>query len=55
MPASTENVTVMFKNIVCLVTDFDEYPLISAKLPILIDGCFIVTFQEQSKEAIERR
>jgi hypothetical protein len=37
------------------LTDFDEYPLISAKLPILMDGCFLIIFQEQSKETIERR
>jgi hypothetical protein len=53
--ASIENATVMFKNIVCLLTDFDEYPLISAKLPILSDGCFVIIFQEHSKETIERR
>jgi hypothetical protein len=55
MSASTGNVTVMFKNIVGLLTDFDEHLLISAKLPILMDGCFVITFQEQSKETIERR
>jgi hypothetical protein len=48
MPASTENITVTFKNIVCLWTDFDEYPLTFAELPIIMDGCFVVTFQEQS-------
>jgi hypothetical protein len=37
------------------LSDFDDYPLISAKLPILMDACFIVTFQEQSKETIQRR
>jgi hypothetical protein len=26
-----------------------------AELPILTDGCFVVTFQEQSKETTERR
>jgi hypothetical protein len=37
--ASTENITVMFKNIVCLLLDFDHYLLISAKLPILTHAC----------------
>jgi hypothetical protein len=55
MSGGTGNATVMFKNIVCLLTDFDEYPLISAELPILMDGCFLIIFQEQSKETIERR
>jgi hypothetical protein len=53
--ASTENVTVMFKNVVCLLSDSDDHPLISAKLPILTDACLIVTFQEQSNESIQRR
>jgi hypothetical protein len=53
--ASTENATVMFENFVCLLTDFDEHPLISAELPILTDGCFVIIFQEQSQETIERR
>jgi hypothetical protein len=53
--ASTENVIVMLKIIVCLLLDFDHYPLISAKLPILMYACFIVTFQEQSKKTIQRR
>jgi hypothetical protein len=53
--ASTENVTVMFKNMICFLSDSDDHPLISAKLPILTDACFIVTFQEQSNESIQRR
>lgn len=36
-------------------SDSDDHPLISAKLPILTAACFIVTFQEQSNESIERR
>jgi hypothetical protein len=36
----TANVTDVFKNIVCLMSDSDDYPLISAKLPILMDACF---------------
>jgi hypothetical protein len=55
MPPSTDNVPVMFKNIVCLLSDFYEYPVISIKLPILVDDCFVFTFQEQSKETIESR
>jgi hypothetical protein len=55
MSGGTGKATVMFENIVCLLTDFDEYPLISAKLPILMDGCFLIIFQEQSKETIGRR
>jgi hypothetical protein len=45
----------MFKNIVFLLSDFYEYPVISIKLPILMDACFVFTFQEQSKETIESR
>jgi hypothetical protein len=51
----TDNVTVMFKNNVCLLSDFDEYLEISTKLPILTDACFVLTFQGQSKEIIESR
>lgn len=53
--ACTANVTDVFKNIVCLMSDSDDYPLISAKLPILTDACFLIIFQEQSKETIERK
>jgi hypothetical protein len=53
--ASTENVIVMFENIVCLLSYSDDHPLISTKLPILMDACFIETFQEQSNESIQRR
>jgi hypothetical protein len=31
MSGGTGNATVMFENIVCLLTDFDEYLLISAE------------------------
>jgi hypothetical protein len=34
----------MFKNIVCLLSHFVDHPLISTKLPILMNACFIATF-----------
>jgi hypothetical protein len=40
---------------VCFLSDSDDHLLISAKLPILMDACFIVSFQEQSNESIQRR
>jgi hypothetical protein len=42
--ACTANLTVVFKNIVCLKSDSDDYLLISAKLPILMDACFYYNF-----------
>jgi hypothetical protein len=38
--ACTANLTVVFKNIVCLKSDSDDYLLISTKLPILTDACY---------------
>jgi hypothetical protein len=38
----------MLKNIVCLLSDFDDYPLISAKLPILTDACFYYNFSRNN-------
>jgi hypothetical protein len=42
--ASTENVSVMFKNMVCFFSDSNDHPLISAKLPILTDACYYYNF-----------
>jgi hypothetical protein len=42
--ACTANVTDVFKNIVCLMSDSDDYLLISAKLPILTDACYYCNF-----------
>jgi hypothetical protein len=42
--ACTANVTDVFKNILCLMSDSDDYPLISTKLPILMDACYYYNF-----------
>jgi hypothetical protein len=42
--ACTANATDVFKNIVCLMSDSDDYQLISTKLLILTDACYYYNF-----------
>jgi hypothetical protein len=53
--ACTANVTDVFKNILCLMSDSDDYPLISTKLPILMDACYYYNFSGTIQEMIQRR